>query len=249
MKTSNRIVLAALFLLAGAGTGLRAATPENAILKLPEISKELAELAPKINLSAVIVDGSGKPVPGGKGQALTWSEGRWSKSNDVTQMQFPLKDIKNPQDPELCYKLDYSVAAKPSVPGARASECLPIRSGEDFTAAAALPLDLVYIDASKLQWGTDARRGLLKVSWSISRNTKSQQVYATGNLDAKEAQGAGTLASKTEPLSANIFFYCASRPKVIKIDWADNNKDLRKLPGGLRITLTQPVCPGTDRGI
>ena len=56
MKHYNRIVLAALFLLAGAASGMRAAAPENGVIILPEISKELAGVITQIDLAVLLAD-------------------------------------------------------------------------------------------------------------------------------------------------------------------------------------------------
>ena len=245
MRKHNRIALAALFLLAGAAAGLRAATPENGVLKLPEIGKELAELAPRIELTAVLADGSGKQVPGVKARGMKWEKGAWSdeKGKPLLQLTFSLKDIKDPQDPALCYKLRYSVSYEPAAPQAKAEECLPIRNGEDFSATASFPLDLVYIDAGKLKFVNDhRRRGLAQVRWSVYRKNGGAKASATGILSAKKPQGAGTLAAKGEGLTAHITFLCFGKAQKKPIEWADNGKDLRKLPAGLRITLAQPDC-------
>ena len=245
MKKHNRIAFAALFLLAGAAAGSSAATPDNGILKLPEIGKELAGLAPRIELSAIIVDGSGKPAPGVKAQWMKWEKGVWSDPRGKTALQFllPLAGHKDPQDPKLCYKLTYNVSYESKIPWTKAAECLPIRNGEDFSTEAALPLDLVYIDSSKLTFLKDYRRtGLAQVKWDIIRKIANSKATASGVLNEKKPQGAGTLAAKEEALTAQITFVCTKGAGTTIIQWADNGKDLRKLPGGLRITLAQPDC-------
>jgi hypothetical protein len=240
MKQCNRIMLAALFLLAGAASGLRAAAPENGVIILPEISKELAGIVTQIDFEVTLKDNPGRPA------IARWKDGSWRdlKRNAAAQLLFPLKGLANPQDPKLRYQMSYEVTYLTGTARLRVKDLLPIGADSGFSVTPTLPFDQVYIDAGKLEFATQARdRGLFQVDWSISRNMKGQRWNSTGKLSAKEAFG-GLVVNKEEELRANITFICMSNRKVTKVPWADNAKDLRKLPSGLNIVLTQPVCPG-----
>ncbi len=241
MKHYNRIALAALFLLAGAASGARAAAPENGVILLPEISKELAGILTQINFSVTLKDNPGTPV------AAIWKDGSWRdlKRNAAAQLLFPLKGLANPQDPKLRYQLSYEVAYLTGTARLNAKDLLPIGADSGFSVTATLPFDQVYIDASKLKFTSKITdTGLFWIDWSISRKIKTQTGTASGRLSAAGKQRDGLVASKEEELRATINFICMYNRKPTAIPWEGNAKDLRTLPSGLNIVLTQPVCKG-----
>lgn len=251
MKHYNRIVLAALFLLAGAASGLRAAAPENGVIILPEISKELAGVITQIDLAVLLADDSNKPVKQVDGLLALWKDGSWQdrKGKAMPQLLFSFKGVANPQDPKLRYQLSYWVTYPKGIGRLSAKDLLPIGADSDFSVTATLPFDQVYIDASNLKFTsriTDT--GMLMVDWGIVRKIKAQSWKATGKLSAKEKQRDGLVVNKEEELRAAINFICMYDRKVTKVPWADNGKDLRTLPSGLNIVLTQPVCPREGEG-
>ena len=245
MKRYNRIILAALFLLAGTGSGLWAATPENGVIILPQISKELAGIITRIDLEVAMPDTAEKPA------VAMWKDGSWHdlQRKAITQLLFPLKTLKNPQDPKLRYQTNYTVIYLNEKGRLKAKDLLPIGADSGFSVTAALPFDQVYIDASKLKFTSKVTdTGMFMIDWNIIRKIKGQSWKATGKLSAKEKQRDGLVVNKEEELRANIYFICMFNRNVTKVAWADNNKDLRTLPSGLNIVLSQPVCPHEGEG-
>jgi hypothetical protein len=241
MKHYNRIALAALFLLAGAASAARAAAPENGVIILPQISQELAGIITQINFAVTLKDNSGKPA------VAIWKDGGWRdlKGNATAQLLFPLKSLENPQDPKLRYQLSYEVTYLGGTKRLLAKDLQPLGADSGFKVTPPLPFDQVYVDASKLNFKSKITdTGLFWIDWTIIRKHKGQPWSTTGRLSAKEKQRDGLVADNGEELRAVIKFICVANRKTTQIPWADNSKDLRTLPSGLNIVLTQPVCPG-----
>ena len=261
MKRYNRIALAALFLLAGAAASSRAENPgdgnavkredgtivilppqQGAVL-LPEISTVTARSVAEIYLTISLVDGADKaalPL-----ETVLWREGSWKnrKANVISRVLFPMKDINYPKDTNYRYKLEYIVAYHRKTVKDTALVYLPLLSGQNFWIPAAFPFNLVSIDAGKLEWAADSdEAGLRNVIWKIKRNTGGKVRQEAGSLSSKEPH-ASLVVNKDDGLTAEITYNCVSNKRLAPVKWTDNGKDLRKLPAGLNIVLTQPDCP------
>jgi hypothetical protein len=254
MKRYNRIALAALFLLAGAAAGLRAAAPGNGkvnlppeygTLVLPVISAEADGLITEARLTVSLVDGADKPEP--HTETLRWTKAGWrnKKGEALSQLPFPLmRDAKFATDPKFRYKLKYAIIHRSGDHYIDMAEHLPIAGDGDFSVTASFPFEVVRISAENLDWSAlSSGTGLRTVSWAIKRGTAAKVKKEGGAFGPKASQEAGLLVHKKEMLTADIAFNCVSGTGISQVKWADNGKDLRKLPSGLNIVLTQPDCP------
>ena len=259
MREYNRILFAALFLLAGAASGSLAANPgdgnpvkredgtivilppQHGAVLLPEISSVTARSIAEICLTINLVDGTDKPAL--PLETVLWREGSWKnrKADVLSRVLFPLKAINYPKDPNYRYKLEYTVAYRKMTVKDKAVVYLPLINGQNFWITAAFPFDFVSLDAGGLKWAVDsADAGLRNVIWKI-KTTGSNVKQEAGSLSSKEPQ-ASLLVNKDDALTADITFNCVSNKRMAPVKWADNGKDLRKLPSGLNIVLKQPVC-------
>jgi hypothetical protein len=261
MKQLNHIALAALFLLAGAASGSWAVNPgdgnpvkgedgtvvilppQHGAVLLPEISSVTARSILEIYLAISLIDGAGKPAL--PLETVLWREGAWKnrKANVLSKVLFPLKDINYPKDTSYRYKLEYTVAYRKKTMKDTALVYLPLLSGVNFWLPAAFPFDFVSLDADGLKWAADSDdSGLRNVIWKFKANTGGKFKQEAGSLSAKEPQ-ASLVVSKEDALTLDITFNCALNKRMAQVKWTDNGKDLRKLPSGLNIVLTQPDCP------
>lgn len=253
MKHYNRIALAALFLLAGAASGARAENPgdgtvfilppEHGAVLLPEISSGTAKSIEEIHLAIELIDGTNNlALPA---EAVLWREGSWKnpKRTVVSRVVFPLKDTRYLKDPNYRYKLRYTVSYHKVTVKDTALVYLPLSNGQNFWITADFPFDFLKIDAGKLEWADNSGDdGLRNVTWRIKRTIGGTVKQAAGYLSAKEPQ-ASVVPGKEDGLTADITFHCVLNKRASQVKWADNGKDLRKLPSGLNIVLTQPDCP------
>lgn len=242
MKYLNRIA-AALFLMAGAASGLRAAIPETGAVMLPEIGAELGAVLQRIDLVVAITDGGGKTLHGCTDFAV-WKPdpkpGAWQKKkgNVSPRLIFPLRQLEDRQDIKI--RFDYKVSYRSPGNTSRekslaAQEFLPIGGGEDFPVSAPFPIDMISIDGTGLEWGK--KSGLAGVQWQLVSGVSPRKNFR-GVLKEKGQQADAIVIAKEGALTATIRFVCYGGRKI---DWAGNGKDLRK--SGLNIVLeTPPDC-------
>jgi len=261
MKKYNLIAVAALLALAGAPAGAQSYNPgegqvayrddgtpvvlppEYGAVILPEISTGTARPIAEVYLIASLVDGADKPFY--PSQLLRWREkDLWMDKNGkaVPRVMFPLRDRLNPNDPKFRYKLEYKVRYLKG-PEETAVEYMPLLDGVNFWLPAVFPFSWLNIDAGKLKWADSGADGLRAVQWTIKSKIGGKvRPKKSGVLSAKPSGGDGLWVAKDEELSAEINFTCISSSRVSRIPWADNGKDLRKLPSGPDIVLAQPAC-------
>ncbi len=261
MKQYKQIALAALFLVAAAASGSRAENPgdgnivqtkdgtvvvlppEHGALLLPEISSVTAKSIAEIYLTIELIDGNNNlalPL-----EPVLWREGSWKnrKASVLSRVLFPMKVINYPKDQNYRYKLQYTVSYRKVTAKDTALVYLPLINGQNFWITADFPFDFLTIDAGKLEWAANpGGDGLQNVAWRINRNVGGTAKQAAGYLSSKEPQ-ASVVPNKEDGLTADITFNCTLNKHISHVKWADNGKDLRKLPSGLNIVLTQPDCP------
>lgn len=263
MKRYYRTVFAALFLLAGAGTGLRAQDngegnpvknkdgkvvilpPDIGAVILPELSTETAKLVSRIILQVQLLDGADKPAS--EKVSAMWAKGVWENTRRevVPRLPFLLKTLKFQNDQlqgryRLQYRIDFPATHAPSI--VDVTTYLPLSSGKFFWVPAAFPYELVSIDAGKLVWAADpAAGGLMRVVCQLKQTVGGSVKTEVVALSSKEPQ-AKLLVSKEGAVTADITFNCSENKRLIAVKWGDNGKDLRALPSGLNIVLSQPAC-------
>jgi len=229
-------------LLTAAGSGLWAAAPERVYVILPELSKDMAEVALLVRLEAVLTDSAGKPAPA-RAELFSWkpdpAPGAWyeRRGHAVRQVNFPsapLADIKG-----LNVKLSYSLTSR-SLNSDRqitmvATESMPLKAeGNNLMAAPSLPFETITIDGSGLQWGDRNDKGLAYAAWTLSRPKHK----IGGKLSKDKPREMMAVGSDELSLKLNVSFICFTGKKV---DWSGNVHDLRK--SGLNVVLAdKDIC-------
>lgn len=269
MKHFERLALASLLLLLGAvsgtcrerpdspapGDGQEARKddgtivilpPEFGAVVLPQFSTETFRMIGSITLEAELLDGADKALF--KPTLAQWRNGAWrnAKGEVVPRLMFPLKDLRF-QNNRLAgrYKLKYQFALlkSRSVYAFEQVDYLPLSKGVNFWVQAALPVDLVSVDAGGLEWADSPEAdGVRTAKTQIKRSLGGKLLQESFILSSREPQAA-LVADKTGAVTADITFDCVSKRKHAPLKWDGSGKDLRAQPYGLNVTLSQPACP------
>jgi hypothetical protein len=250
MKYIHTAALTALFLLAGTA-GLRAQVPDDkvvnfpeyGVVRLPEISTAAAAMISSCGLVVSVVDEKGVLVPVTYYE-LTWQKGVWQddQRRPRVQLPFPTKLILARHTIKPRYRLEYTIVymAGSLRPSVKITNYLSTDGPQPFMADAVFPLDAVTLDVGGLKFsgqGTDP--GLKIVKSTISRTIGGVARKDSASFAQKSPQTDVVLFDRGTRVTAEIFFACNYKGKMIQLPWDDNGKPL----DGLTIRLAQPDCP------
>ena len=233
-----------VILLASSAAGLRAQQfPNTAVLRMPQISTVAAAQIATCDLTAIIADENGNPIPKERARAMHWKDGVWkTDQRDVmVQLLFPIKHLIDQGKTKLSYKTEYKIVlSNKAKQELKLTSSLPMSATEPFTADAVLPLDTVTIDAGGLKYDDSALRGVrVTLDGRLEGRERKQSVA----FAPRTAQTAVFLIDRGSKASSQILFVCNYKGKMVQLPWDDNNKELSTPPSGLNIRLAQPDCP------